>query len=289
LVRIIGKPENMAGVSEFKPSKLVVDGAGRIYVVVQSSYEGVIELNADGTFSRYYGVNSPKINLIDYFWKSISTDKQKERMKKTFAPAFNNVSIDSDGFIYAVTYDSSSKKMVFRLNSSGVNVLREMGNTNVDGDQYSVDHKDSQFVDVAVTDYGTYAVLDKARGRIFIYDFDGQLLNTFGTLGKTKGSYQMPSGLAWLGDKLVATDSTLKCAYILAPTDFGKTALEASKEYYFGQWDNALALNEQILKMNANYEIAYIGIGKNYLMKDEFKKAMYYFKLGNNRLFYSKA
>lgn len=288
--RVIEKPENMAGVSEFKPSKLVVDNAGRIYVVVQSSYEGILELNPDGTFSRYFGVNSPAINFLDYFWKTISTDKQKEQMKKTFAPAFNNVAIDSEGFVYAVTYDAAAEHMVFRLNSGGKNVLREEGNTLVTGDIHIRHRTDkSQFVDIAVTDYGTYAVIDKLKGRIFLYDFDGELLNAFGSLGDTKESFRMPSGIAWLGDHLVVTDSILKCAYILKPTDFGAAALQASEKYYYGQWDDALALFQDILKMNANYEIAYVGIGKNYLMKDEYKKAMYYFKLGNNRTFYSKA
>ncbi len=289
LLRMLGRPENMAGVSEFKPSKLVVDNAGRMYVVVQSSYEGILELNADGSFSRYFGVNEPQVNLVDYFWKTLSTDKQKEQMRKTFAPAFNNVDIDPDGFIYAVTYDAASIYKAFRLNSSGVNILREEGTTFVEGDMYYLNPPASQFVDIAVSEYGTYAVMDKTRGRIFLYDFDGQLLNAFGTLGKTKGAFQMPTGIAWLGEKLVVTDSTLKCAYILTPTDFGRIALEASEKYYHGQWDEALALNEQILKLNANYEVAYVGIGKNYLMKNEYKKAMEFFKLGNNRTYYSKA
>jgi tetratricopeptide (TPR) repeat protein len=289
MLRIITRPDNMEGVTEFKPSKLVVDSANRIYVVVQSSYEGIIELNADGTFSRYFGVNVPKVNLIDYFWKSISTDQQKEQMKKTFAPAFNNVAIDADGFVYAVTYDNASIFMAFRFNSAGINVMREEGTTFVEGDIYNWNDVMSQFVDIAVTDYGTYAVLDKAKGKIFIYDYDGQLLNAFGSIGKTMGSYQNPSGITWLGNKLIVTDSALKCAYILEPTEFGKSALLASEKYFNGKWDEALTLNEEILKLNSNYEVAYVGIGKNYLMKDDYEKAMYYFKLGNNREFYSKA
>ncbi|MBN2222070.1 MAG: hypothetical protein JW708_07625, partial [Vallitaleaceae bacterium] len=288
LNRIITKPDNMEGVTEFKPSKVAVDHAGRMYIVIQSSYEGIVELNADGSFSRYFGVNSPQVNLIDYFWKSISTDAQKEQMKKNFAPAFNNVELDPEGFVYAVSYDEASKDMVFRLNSKGANVLREMGNTFVIGDLYG-NNKKSSFVDIAVTAYGTYAVLDRTRGRVFIYDYDGQLLSAFGSMGKTKDSYQMPTGIAWLGDSLIVTDSTLRCAYILKPTEFGKAALGAAKNYYLGQWDDALRINEEILRLNANYEMAYIGIGKSYLMQDEYKKAMYYFKLGNNRLFYSKA
>ena len=47
--RTIEKPENMSGVSEFKPSKIAVDTSDRIYIVVQSSYEGIIELNEDNS------------------------------------------------------------------------------------------------------------------------------------------------------------------------------------------------------------------------------------------------
>lgn len=288
--RTIEKPENMSGVSEFKPSKIAVDTADRIYIVVQSSYEGIIELNEDGTFSRYFGVNSPKVNLIDYFWKSIASDSQKEKMKKNYAPAFNNVALDGEGFIYAVTFDSASQDMVFRLNSKGNNVLREMGNSKVIGDAWSMKQNDaSQFVDIAITDYGTYAVIDKSKGRIFLYNFDGELLNVFGSIGKLKGEFQIPSGVAWLGDKLVVSDSQLKCAYILAPTEFGEAILRANEYYYYGKWDDALVWFEKAVQLNANYEIGYTGIGKNYLMKDDFKQAMYYFKLGNARSYYSEA
>lgn len=287
--RIIERPTNMTGVSEFKPSKIVVDNADRIYIVVQSSYEGIIELNGDGSFSRYFGVNSPRVNLLDHFWKSMASDEQKEQMSKTFAPAFNNVALDGEGFVMAITYDSASRDMVFRMNSEGKNVLRQEGNTTVMGDIHSMNGEMSQLVDVAVKEYGTYAVADRQKGRIFIYNFDGEMLNAFGTKGKMKGEFQLPSGIAWLGDKLLVSDNMLKCVYILAPTDFGKIALEASKEYYYGRWDEALELFEEAVRLNSNYEIAYTGIGKNYLMKDDYENAMYYFKRGNNRAFYSRA
>ena len=212
-------------------------------------------------------------------------------MKKNFAPAFNNVALDGEGFIFAVTYDSASQDSVFRLNSQGKNVLREMGNTFVVGDIWSMGSKkeNSQFVDVAVTDYGTYAVIDRLKGRIFLYNFDGELLNVFGSIGKLKGEFQIPSAISWLNDKLVVSDSTLKCAYILAPTQFGEAILRANEYYYYGKWDEALGWFEKAVELNANYEIGYTGIGKNYLMKDDYKKAMYYFKLGNAKTYYSQA
>lgn len=290
LKRVIEQPENLSGVTEFKPSKIAVDNADRMYIIVQSSYEGIIELYEDGTFSRYFGVNSPRVNLIDYFWKSIATDTQKEKMKKTYAPAFNNVTMDYEGFVYAVTYDTSAQDMVFRLNSSGENVLREIGNTPVIGDiNRTFGEDNSEFVDVALTEYGTYALVDAKYGRIFLYDFDGEMINAFGTIGNTIGSFKKPTAIAWLGDNLVVTDTTLKCAYILEPTAFGKAVLKASEYYYYGDWDAALECYQEIIAMNVNYEIAYTGIGKNYLMKEDYEQAMYYFKLGNSRDFYSKA
>ncbi len=285
--RAILRPENMTGETEFKPSKITVDNADRIYVVVQSSYEGIIELNEDGTFSRYFGVNEPQINMIDFLWKSMASDKQKEKMGKTYAPAFNNITLDGEGFVMAVTSDTSSSKSVFRLNFAGANVLREMGNTRVIGDLWT--DKPSAFTDIAVKPYGTYALVDKTYGHVFLYNFDGELLCVFGSKGSAVGQFKNPSTIAWLGDKLIIGDSDLKCAYIYEPTEFGSALLNAGEAYYNGDWDTATAYFEEVLRLCANLETAYVGIGKNLLMKEEYEEAMYNFKLGNNREFYSKA
>ena len=285
--RGILRPDDMTGVTEFKPSKVTVDNADRIYVVVQSSYEGIIELNEDGTFSRYFGVNEPQINMVDFLWKSLASDKQKEKMGKTYAPAFNNVTLDGEGFVMAVTSDSASADKVFRLNFAGANVLREMGNTMVIGDLQT--ENPSAFVDIAVKPYGTYAVLDKTYGHVFIYNFDGELQCVFGSKGNAVGQFKTPSTIAWLGDKLIIGDADLKSAYVYEPTAFGSALLKAGEAYYNGEWDTATAYFEEVLRLCANLETAYVGIGKNLLMKEDYEGAMYNFKLGNNREFYSRA
>ncbi len=285
--RFIYRPEGMTGATEFKPSKIVVDNADRIYLVVQSSYEGIIELNEDGSFSRYFGVNEPTINLLDFFWKSIATDAQKEKMGKTYAPAFNNIALDGEGFIMAVTSDAAANQSVFRLNFAGANVLREMGNTPVVGDMRT--DKASAFTDIAIKPYGAYAVLDKTNGRVFLYNFDGELLTVFGTMGNISGQFRTPTGIAWLGDKLVISDSGLKCVYIFEPTAFGQALLNACEDYYDGKWDEATAHFEEVLRLCSNLETAYTGIGKNKLMQEDYVEAMRCFKLGNNHEFYSKA
>lgn len=289
-LRTIERPDNMVGVTQFKPSKLVVNKEGKISVVVQGSYEGIIELNRDGTFSRYFGVNKPRVNLIDYFWKSIASSEQKEKMGKTFAPSFNNISIDPEGLIYATTYDSSAQDWVFRFNAKGENVLMENGYFPIIGDIHRYrSSEESKFIDIAVTDYGVYAVLDRTRGQIFVYNFQGDLLNIFGSTGNLKGSLKDPSAIAWLGDNLIVTDRYFGVAHLYQPTEFGHAALAAEKAYYQGRWAEAGAHYEEALHLNTNYDIAYIGVGRNYLMQDRYEEAMYYLKLGNARGYYSMA
>ncbi|MCD8106162.1 MAG: hypothetical protein LUF35_14485 [Lachnospiraceae bacterium] len=235
LKRIITKPDDMVGVTQFKPSKIAVSSANKIYIVVQSGYEEIIELNQSGTFSRYFGVNEPVVNLWDYFWKRISSDEQKSKMSKTYAPTFNNLDIDADGFVYATTSDTSAQEVAFRLNPKGENVLRQEGYWPVIGDL----NIDNSFVDVAINEYGVYALLDQSTGRIFLYDFDGQLLNIFGKTGDLQGDFKTPSAICWFGDKLVVSDKSLRCAYIYEMTEFGQAALGATESYYNGEWEEA--------------------------------------------------
>jgi len=285
--RAIYRPADLNSDKAFEPQKIAVDNADRIYVVIKGSSEGIIELNEDGSFSRFFGVNEPTVNLLDYFWKSIATDAQKEKMSKTLAPEFNNVALDGEGFIMAVTSDKAASQSVFRLNFAGANVLREMGNVPVKGD-INVDTP-SIFVDIAIKPYGTYAVLDSEKGRIFTYNFDGELLSVFGSKGNISGQFVKPSAIAWLGDKLVVSDSGRRCVYIYAPTPFGQALLDASEDYYNGNWDEATAHFEEVLRLCSNLETAYVGIGKNKLMQEEYEEAMRYFELGNSHEFYSKA
>ncbi len=40
----------------FRPNKIVVDRAKRMYIVVTGAFDGIVELQRDGTFSRFIGV-----------------------------------------------------------------------------------------------------------------------------------------------------------------------------------------------------------------------------------------
>lgn len=289
--RIINEPDNMVGDTSFVPSKIVVDNIDRIYVVVQGGFEGILELTSDGSFSRYFGVSSPKVNMLDQFWKSIASDEQQVLMTKTFAPSFNNLDIDSSGFIYATTYDSTATEVVFRFNPNGDNVIRELGYTPIIGDLRNDEStgRESAFIDIAVNDFGVYAVLDQNNGRIFVYNFDGELMTIFGGKGFENGQFTSPTSIDFLGDYIIATDNRLNTAMIYSPTTFGQLALNAADDYYNGLWDEATEQLLEAVSINGNYDIAYSTIGKSYLMREEYETAMYYFELADNKTYYSEA
>lgn len=76
---------------------------------------------------------------------------------------------------------------------------------------------------------------------------------------------------------------------VFEPTQFGQSVNEAVRLYYEGQEEQSARAWEEVLRTNANYEIAYIGIGKALLRQERNQEAMEYFKLGMSRTYHSKA
>ncbi len=290
--RTLSRPDDMAGDTAFAPYKIAVDGLGRLYIVVRNSHEGLVELHPDGSFSRYLGLIKPKINLVEVFWRSLASDAQKKQMAKAYAPSFGGVDLDADGFVFSVTADASSEDKLFRFNAKGDNVIRSEGYGALIGDipEY-FEHSDtgSIFVDVAVTDFGAYAALDRQNGRIFVYDFDGYLITICSGLGYMKGDLAEASAVAWNGYDLLVSDRERGAVLVYTATDFGKTALMAVESYHKGAWNEATAYYQKALGYNANFYAGYSGIGRNYLMERNFSEAVYYYKLARDDEGYSQA
>ena len=292
LEKIISKPKNFTGDTDFKPSKIVVSTVGNIYFTVSGTTEGIVELDSNGYMMRYFGANTPDYNIIEYFWKNFATKEQLAKMSKTYAPSFSNINIDSDDMVYAVSNDSTSEDMIFRFNAKGENIICERDGQPLVGDDASTFvHTDSRscFVDIAVSDCGVYAVLDKSLGRVFIYNYNGYLLNIFSSLGDNYGQLKNPSAIEWMGDDLIVTDSDLGLAYIFTVTDFGALMMDAERSYYNGKWKKSAEKYEAITKINANYYVAYSGLGYSCLMNGKYKESIKYFKISNDKEGYSKA
>jgi tetratricopeptide (TPR) repeat protein len=205
---------------------------------------------------------------------------------------YNNICLDRDGFIYA-TNSNGQAEPVRRLNAMGQDILIRNGYEDPVGDLAFGNaggiSGPSRFIDVADMDNDSYACLDRARGRIFVYDFQGNLLYAFGGLGNREGCFLQPVALAQMDNSLYALDSRAASLTRFDMTDYGKKINRALGEYHAGRYDASAREWEEVLKMNGNYDLAYIGIGRAALRQGEYQKAMKYYKLKHYREGYGKA
>jgi len=284
--------ESFESTMEFLPVNLVVDFAGRIFVRARNVNKGLMEFDNGGEFVGYMGANKVSFSIVDYIWKTISTQEQRERMDLFIPIEYSNLALDSDGFIY-VTNQSDMADPVRRLNAMGQDILIRNGYEPPIGDLAYGNaggiSGPSRFIDVVAFPNDSYACFDRARGRIFMYDFQGNLLYAFGSVGNKEGYFLQPVALDRMGDALYALDSRTGALTRLDLTGYGRLINTALNEYKAGRYEASADLWEQVLKMNGNYDLAYIGIGRAALRQGEYRKAMGYYRIKHFREGYGKA
>lgn len=296
-IRSIERPDTnlITDKTGFRPTKVVVDAAGRIYSLAIGINSGVIELNPDGTFQGFMGATEVSVNPLKYFWtRYLASDEQIKRMQLTIPTEYNNMFLDSEEFIYTtignLKPEDRGKDVIRRLNPTGANVLRDFGYGSPVGDHFARDaDKITQFRDITVTDYHVYSALDTNNGKIFTYDYDGNLLYAFGSNGNRFGNFFNAVAIDQHKDKLFILDNRKNAIITFTLTAYGKTVNEALQAQYDGQYDVSEQKWEEVLSLNANSDIAYTGLGKIRLRNKQYQEAMEYFKLADNRKYYSKA
>lgn len=277
----------------FAPNKITVDSAGRMFVVAKGAFEGIMQFDDDGTFIGYVGTINVQQSIIDRIWLRLATREQRARMQLYIPTEFSNVDIDHKGFIYATNIDTYSETPIKRLNPSGQDVLKRFGYHQVRGDiryrNFGNVSGPSSFVDIKMIGGGMYVGLDAKRGRLFTYNDEGDLLHVFGGLGNQLGVFNVPVAVERKGTELLVLDRAKNNITVFKPTRFGKLVSEATTLHYNGNSTEAVPIWREVLNLNSNYDVAYIGIGKSLLMEKRNEEAIEYFKLGIQRKDYSVA
>lgn len=285
---------------EFLPDKAVADDAGRIYCTADNVNKGMIKYEADGTFIGFHGASKVVFSWVDYLWKKFSTKAQRAASESFTPTEYDNVYMDSEGFIYACTgnltensIDSGEGEPVRRLNLLGNNILIQNGYWPVIGDIYWDSaggySGPSRITDITALDSGIYFLLDRIRGRIFGYDKQGNLLYAFGGSGNQKGYFNLPTAIDHMGNDLIVLDSRTQSFTVFTPTTFGNLVFQAIAEYDSGDYDASGATWTQVMELNGNYELAYNGIGTALMRQGKYKEALPYFKAKWYTRNYSKA
>ena len=283
---------------QFEPRNITVDSTQRMYVVAKNVYEGIMEINTDGTFNRFTGVNPVALTPLEIFRRSLMTEAQIAQLKLFLPTEYTSVQIDDRSFIYATSKPSNdqAENTIQLINPKGVDVIKRNGYHPPMGDVHFMVGMNnyvvtgpSLLIDIASTDHGIYTVLDQKRSRLFTYDSEGNLLYINGDEGSQSDKFQEGVALGYLGDDLLVLDRKSRTVVVYRLTDFGRAVNQAIAFHDQGRFEDAAMIWEQVVKLNTNYEIAYNGIGKFYLREGNYKEAMTYFELGHDHYYYSKA
>lgn len=302
-----------AFVERYRPSKLVVDVSGRIHVVAVNVNEGIVEFDPDGKFEGFLAAGKVNASALEILWKKLSSQEQLDRMADFVPIEYNNIALDQENFIFAsaAAIDESvvlseirsgngteQGALVRRLNMLGNDILRRNGFGPPVGDypvEETIDNIDaayqgiSRVVDMACGDNGCYSLLDNNRNRIFTYNAEGYLLYAFSGPDETAGGFRTPCSIVQYGSYLYVLDSSLRSVTQFTRTEFGDAIADAIQYQDDGQYDAARTAWEKVLAMDANYDLAYSGVGKTLYQYGEYEQAMRMFKLGNDRTWYSRA
>lgn len=298
--RLIGRPAsdvNFSGI-DFLPTRLAVDGSGYMYLLCRGVYHGALVYSPQGEFEGYFGANETEVTLqlmVDYMWKRFLSADQRSTLTNYVPVEFASLDIDSNGFIYTCTTISKTyKNHIKKFNFAGDDVLR--GNPLLNssyqyyyGDPEQVSYSgtmyQTKFVDICYGD-GYINALDLQRGRIFQYDGNGRLLGAFGSIGSQVGTFMTPSAIDTQGQNLVVLDAGKGSVTLLKPTDYCLVLHNAEQTFSAGRYAEARESWEQILRQNSRCQLAYIGMGKACAESGEYREALQYFRLGQDRTSY---
>ena len=284
----------------FRPSKIAIDTAGRVYCVAAGINKGLIKYENDGVFSGFVGATPVTFDWTDYIWKRFATQEQRAQMESFVPTEYSNLYMDHEGFIYACIGSTASDDIrsgaldvIRKLNLMGNDILVRNGEWYIIGDLYFGSgggySGPSWFADVTVMDNDIYVCLDRNRGRLFGYDDQGRMVFAFGGNGNMDGYFRRPVAVEHIGHELYVLD-TLDCAVTaFVPTEFGDLIYKAIEDFDRGDYLTSSSSWERVMQLDGNYDLAYIGIGRSLLRQERYEEAMKYFELKYDDKNYSKA
>ena len=270
----------------FRPIAVAVDKVGRVYSVGELTHQGIISMNTDGSFFGFLGAQTQKTSIMDIIWRAFQTEEQRRKSIKTVSTEYNNINIDGDGFVYATTSTiSDSQQMqaitgkdksgtyapVKKLSPQGDDVMKRTGFFPPSGEvtvtQIATNDTTitggSTVTDVALGPNGTWSIIDEKRSRVFTYDQEGRLLYAFGDKGNQLGNIQALAAIEYHGNNLLLLDSTNKNITVFKRTSYGDALNDAIVANLERRYTEAEQLWEDILQLNSNFDMSYIGIGKS--------------------------
>jgi tetratricopeptide (TPR) repeat protein len=246
--------------SLFVPIKVVVGSGENIYIIGDGSTSGVIQLNYDGSFLGYFGVNLSDKSLVE---RIAEVFVKPGSYASNTPPSPTNIGISTKSLVYTATPNTLNALKMLDVN--GINILTTVNY-----------NEESNVVDLSVDSLGyLYAVY--ADGLIVEYDPAGNLLFAFDIMKDNSNIYgliQNPSGIAIdQYQNLFLLDKGKNEVFVYQPSSFATLVHQAINLYNQGSYIESTAYFEAILKENDNFALAHSALGKAYYQNDELEAA----------------
>ncbi len=304
---------------DFQLNAIAVDIYGRIFAISHNCHEGVMVLSSEGDFTGFIGAQKVTVDPIQQLWnKYFKTAEQRLEEAKELPVPFNNITVDQYGFVYvtinftepddlanqalSMKEKTAAYSPIKKLNSTGVEIMKRNGFFDPGGeviiDTVSASKGNTQLskiIDVAIGNEGSWSLLDSIRSRIFTYDSNGNLLFAFGDNGDQVGNgenyvamtYQILDGEY----NLVLLDNTGTGYKIIVyhPTKYCDAIMSALHNENIHNHQASIDDWQEVLKLNNNFDLAYIGMGKALFNLGEEDEAMKMLSSAYETDYYSKA
>ncbi|MCZ8511638.1 YIP1 family protein [Paenibacillus filicis] len=314
LIKQYNRPESNFIPQSFKydPVRLVVDKRGFLYIQTLGGYQGLLQLDPDGNFQGFYGGNQTNLSLLDLFKRFVYTRQMYASQISKLPGAISSVAVDRDGFIYTTTVGQDiNKDQIKKLNIRGLNMFdtkdentggstsRTFGevrpwdaaNLSGLGAQGAIT---PQLIDLCVDSNGNITTIDATFKYLNQYDASGNLLffwagpssaNTT-QLGLMKNPVAIDANSQ---NDLYVLDDRENVIQQFRLSEFGKKVNEANNLTLQGRYEESEKPWEDVLRLNANYTPALLGLGKAAYKRGDYARAMELFKLGGSHMGYSEA
>lgn len=268
----------------FEPIKLAVDKRGFLYIVSLGSYNGLLQLDPDGNFVRFFAANKAPFTVLDAIKRMVYTREMYEKQPSKLPPAIQNVNIDRQGFVYTVSYgEMMTSEQVKKLNNAGKNFIGtgstfDGGNKTFGEQRFPKAGVKPNLKDIAVDARGNFSVIDSDSKMVSQYDAYGNLLFFWSGDASPNttqlGIVKSPAAIDLNSrNELFILDDHANLIQMFRRTEFGALVYEANDLTLDGKYEEAEPIWREVLHLNAYYTPALLGLAQAAYERGDYAEA----------------
>lgn len=273
----------------FEPVKVAVDKRGFLYIVSLGSYNGLLQLDPEGGFVRFFAANKVPFTFLDSIKRMLYSKAMYEKQLSKLPPAINNVNIDERGFTYTVSFgEQLDSEQVKKLNNSGKHFLGSSstlgpGNNTFGEYRFRKTGEKANLKDIAIDASGNFSVIDGDSKMVSQYDAFGNLLFFWsGDVSPNTtqlGIVKSPAAIDINSrNELYILDDNANLIQTYRQTEFGALVYKANNLTVDGRYKEAEPLWREVLHLNAYYTPAMVGLAQSAYARGDYAEAKKLFR-----------